>query len=153
MLTLRPPVEEKPKPLFGVSEVVVGPKPEPPLSAPPSEARPEPPSAPPPAPPAPPAPAANYGASEDTSYRRYRPPRYPPQAVRQRQEGEVVLRVLVGIDGSPAQIEIEKSSRSRLLDRAAMDAVREWKFNPGMRDGKAIQSWVLVPISFKLSDL
>ena len=99
------------------------------------------------------APAANYGASEDTSYRRYRPPRYPPQAVRQRQEGEVVLRVLVGIDGSPAQIEIEKSSRSRLLDRAAMDAVREWKFNPGMRDGKAIQSWVLVPISFKLSDL
>jgi len=110
-------------------------------------------AAPPPAPPAPPAPAANYGASEDTSYRRYRPPRYPPQAVRQRQEGEVVLRVLVGIDGSPAQIEIEKSSRSRLLDRAAMDAVREWKFNPGMRDGKAIQSWVLVPISFKLSDL
>jgi len=109
--------------------------------------------APPPAPPAPPAPLANYGASEDTSYRRYKPPRYPPQAVRQRQEGEVVLRVLVGVDGDPIQIEIEKSSRSRLLDRAAQDAVRMWKFNPGMRDGKAIQSWVLVPISFKLSDL
>lgn len=109
--------------------------------------------APPPAPPAPPAPLASYGASEDTSYRRYKPPRYPPQAVRQRQEGEVVLRVLVGTDGNVVQIEVEKSSRSRLLDRAAMDAVKDWKFNPGMREGKAIQSWVLVPISFKLSDL
>ena len=36
---------------------------------------------------------------------------------------------------------------------AAQDAVRQWKFNPGMRDGTASQSWVLVPISFKLSDL
>ena len=48
---------------------------------------------------------------------------------------------------------MEKSSRSRLLDRAAMDAVRNWVFNPGLKDGQPVQGWVLVPISFKLTDL
>jgi protein TonB len=64
-----------------------------------------------------------------------------------------VLRVLVGVAGRPVQVEVEKSSRSRLLDRAAIDAVRNWVFNPGQRDGKPVQGWVLVPISFKLTDL
>jgi len=108
--------------------------------------------APPPAPPAPPSIPTDYGATEDTSYRRAKPPRYPAQAIRRREEGEVMLRVLVGIDGKPVEIEVEKSSRSRLLDRAAMDAVRTWVFNPGMKAGQPVQSWVLVPIKFSLSD-
>ena len=109
--------------------------------------------APPPAPPAPPSVPQDYGPSEDQSFRRIRPPRYPPQAVRQRQEGEVVLRILVSETGDPIQIEIERSSRHRILDRAAMDAVRSWKFNPGMRNGRPVQGWVLVPINFRLSDV
>ena len=64
-----------------------------------------------------------------------------------------MLRVLVGLDGRPVEVEVEKSSRSRLLDRAAIDAVRNWVFNPGLRDGKPVQGYVLVPISFKLSDI
>ena len=110
-------------------------------------------AAPPPAPPAPPAPPQDYGPSEDQTYRKIKPPRYPPQAIRRREEGEVVLRVLVGLDGRPVEVEVEKSSRSRLLDRAAIDAVRNWVFNPGLRDGKPVQGYVLVPISFKLSDI
>lgn len=108
--------------------------------------------APPPAPPAPSAPAPSYGATEDSSYRRAKPPRYPPQAMRRREEGEVLLRVLVGTDGRPVQIEVERSSRSRLLDQAAIQAVREWVFNPGMKEGVPVQSWVIVPIKFSLSD-
>ena len=38
-------------------------------------------------------------------------------------------------------------------NRAAIDAVRNWVFNPGLRDGKPVQGYVLVPISFKLSDI
>jgi protein TonB len=53
-----------------------------------------------------------------------------------------MLRVLVGIDGKPVEIEIEKSSRSRLLDRAAMDAVRSWVFNPGLKAGQPVQGYV-----------
>ena len=62
------------------------------------------------------------------------------------------MRVLVGVDGAPVQIEVEKSSRSRLLDQAAIQAVRQWMFNPGMKEGVPVQNWVLVPIKFSLSD-
>ena len=72
--------------------------------------------------------------------------------MRRREEGEVILRVLVDVNGDPTQIEVEKSSRSRLLDRAAIDAVRNWKFNPGLKNGQPVAGWVLVPISFKLTD-
>lgn len=61
--------------------------------------------------------------------------------------------MLVSETGKPVQIEVERSSRSRLLDRAAIDAVRAWEFNPGVRDGRPVQGWVLVPINFSLTDL
>ena len=107
----------------------------------------------PPAPPAPPAPVLpdNIGASEDPSYRKMRPPRYPPAAMRRRLQGEVVLVVTVGIDGSPLKVEIHKSSRHRELDQEAMKAVRLWKFNPEKRDGRPVEGRVLVPIKFTLN--
>ena len=79
-----------------------------------------------------------------------RPPRYPPAAMRRHQEGEVVLIITVGIDGNPIDIQIQKSSRVRELDQEAIRAARNWKFNPEIRDGRAIQGRVLVPIKFSL---
>lgn len=99
----------------------------------------------------PPSLTQDYGPTEALSFRRSRPPGYPPQAIRRRQQGEVVLRVLVGADGRPISVVVERSSRSRLLDRAAMDAVETWLFNPGSKDGKPAQGYVLVPVSFKLT--
>jgi protein TonB len=75
---------------------------------------------------------------------------YPFEAMRRREQGTVMLRVLVGIDGKPGQIEIERSSGSHALDIAARDAVRRWSFRPGMRGGVAYAAWARVPISFKL---
>lgn len=75
---------------------------------------------------------------------------YPPIALRNRAEGKVVLRVLVGTDGSVEQIEIEHTSGSRDLDRAAREAVMKWKFKPGMRGSTAYSGWALVPIVFTL---
>jgi len=109
--------------------------------------------APPPAPPAPPAPPSDIAPSENISYRKLRPPKYPPQAIRQRHEGECVLRVLIGTDGKPKDVQVEKSSGFRELDRAAMDAVQGWVFNPGQRDGKSVEGWALVPFKFSLSEL
>jgi protein TonB len=81
-----------------------------------------------------------------------RPPRYPATAIRRHEEGEVVLKVLVGVDGAPLKIEVERSSRSRDLDQAAIEAVKNWKFNPSVRDGRPVEGWALVPISFKLNE-
>lgn len=75
---------------------------------------------------------------------------YPRAALHDRIEGTVVLRVLVAEDGSVEKIEIDRSSGSHELDRAAREAVMTWKFKPGMRGGAAYSAWARVPISFTL---
>jgi protein TonB len=66
------------------------------------------------------------------------------------EEGKVVLRVLVSPKGTAESIEIKTSSGSTRLDEAALNTVRHWKFIPAKRGDSPIQSWVLVPIIFKL---
>lgn len=78
---------------------------------------------------------------------------YPRSAVNQRLEGTVMLRVLVGIDGVPQSIDIEKSSGHVVLDRAARDAVMKWRFEPGTRNGQPFAAYGLVPIAFRLTEL
>jgi len=78
-------------------------------------------------------------------------PVYPPAAERKGIEGKVILRVKVGIDGSALEIKLISSSFNRMLDRAAIDTVTSsWRFKPATRDGVNIESWVEVPITFKL---
>ncbi len=63
-----------------------------------------------------------------------------------------MLKVLVGPDGVPQDIQVEKSSGSRLLDQAAIEAVKTWVFNPGSKGGKPAAGYALVPIDFNLSE-
>ena len=78
---------------------------------------------------------------------------YPVQALRNREQGTVILSVLVGADGSVLGVEIEKSSGSRSLDRAAREAVGKWRFHPATRNGIAHSAWASVPVTFNLSQL
>jgi periplasmic protein TonB len=78
---------------------------------------------------------------------------YPRISITRREEGTVMLRVLVGTDGAPQQIEVERSSGHVALDRAAREAVMKWRFEPGTRNGAPYAAWGLVPISFRLSEL
>ena len=66
------------------------------------------------------------------------------------EQGKVMLRVMVGTDGLPQQIEIQTSSGFDRLDQAAVAAVRRWKFVPGQRNGVAEAMWNIVPINFVL---
>lgn len=88
--------------------------------------------------------------SEDASYRRMVPPRYPADAIRAREQGEVIFRVMVDEHGDVADLEVERSSGSVLLDEAGAAAVAQWKFNVGRRNGEPVSGWVLVPIHFSL---
>lgn len=76
------------------------------------------------------------------------PPRYPRAALRRGESGEVLLRVQVGPDGAATAIELVRSSGSRALDRAATDAVRQWRFRPARRAGRPVAGVVQVPIAF-----
>ena len=78
---------------------------------------------------------------------------YPIEAARRGEHGTVVLRVLVGSDGLPQQVEVEKSSGSSRLDSAARDAVLHWTFQAGTRNGVAQSAWARVPIAFDLTQL
>jgi protein TonB len=77
-------------------------------------------------------------------------PRYPPRALRRRETGTVRVQVEVGVDGVPIDVSVATSSDSRELDRAAVDAVRKWRFRPAQRDGQAVSSTVVIPVEFKL---
>lgn len=78
------------------------------------------------------------------------PPAYPSAALRRGDAGTVMVRVEVGADGVPTDVSVEARSGSRDLDRAALDAVRRWRFNPAQRDGQPVASSVVVPIDFNL---
>ncbi|WP_242107412.1 energy transducer TonB [Luteimonas aquatica] len=76
------------------------------------------------------------------------PPQYPREALRRGESGEALLRIHVGADGVPGDIDLVRSSGSRSLDRAATDAVRKWRFQPARRGGQPIPGTVQVPIAF-----
>ena len=78
-------------------------------------------------------------------------PKYPPQALRSGVEGSVSVRVEVDASGLPTDVKVVERSgeRSRDLDRAVTDAVRKWRFEPAMKDGKAVAGAVVVPVEFK----
>jgi protein TonB len=79
------------------------------------------------------------------------PPSYPRRALTDRIEGQVLLQVLVDVDGKPLQVSIHRSSGNRELDRTAQQHIlRHWTFRPAMKDGRAVQAIGLVPIDFKL---
>lgn len=126
------------------------------LSAQQSEPAPPQEAAPPPAPPAPPAPAAAPAAAPvvaarfDADYLNNPSPTYPPLSRRLREEGKVMLRVLVTVDGKPGQVEIATSSGFERLDNAARQAVQRWRFVPARQGERAVEASVLVPIVFKL---
>ena len=106
--------------------------------------------APPPAPPSPPAPVTNIGSSVDPSSKANNPPEYPREALRSGIEGTVVLLIHIDAQGNVIDIEVERSSRNRDMDRSAVRAARRWRFNPAIENGRPVASTVRVPVDFNL---
>ena len=79
-------------------------------------------------------------------------PAYPKAAKRQKQEGLVLLSVSLSATGIPEEVSVKRSSNFALLDDAAVEAVRKWKFVPTMVRGVAVSSKVDVPLEFKIEE-
>jgi len=79
-------------------------------------------------------------------------PEYPAAARRFRESGTVVLRILVGIDGSVISSEVQTSSGSKRLDEAAREGLSLCRFKPGMVDGKPEQAWSTLRYAWKLEE-
>ncbi|MDZ4048456.1 MAG: TonB family protein, partial [Pseudoxanthomonas sp.] len=77
-------------------------------------------------------------------------PKYPANAAKDGIGGLVVLDVLVGEDGVPADIRVHRANPEGVFDKHAIDAARNWRFNAGRdgRRGEMIQGWIRVPVKF-----
>jgi len=143
----RPVAAPSPAPAPQVAQAAPEPQPAPaPVSEPVAAA----PAPAPVAPPAPPAPPRIELPSTDADYLQNPQPEYPAISRRLGEQGQVMLRVLIGADGSPQQVELRRSSGYDRLDRAALNTVRRWRFVPGKRNGVAEAMWFNVPINFVL---
>ncbi len=78
-------------------------------------------------------------------------PIYPVFAKRYGTEGEVQLKVSISPSGRVDTVTIQKSSGSDLLDKAAVTAVRTWRYHPAVRDGQPVATTDIVPVIFQIN--
>jgi TonB family protein len=78
-------------------------------------------------------------------------PRYTGEAKNAGVQGAVVLDIVVGPDGVASDITVKKSLDAG-LDGNAIEAVRQWRFKPGMKDGHPVAVRAAVEVNFRLSD-
>ena len=88
--------------------------------------------------------------TSDADYLQNPKPNYPPVSKRLGEQGRVVLRVLIGADGTPQRAEILQSSGFDRLDQAGLSAALKWRYVPGKRGGLPEAMWFNVPINFVL---
>jgi protein TonB len=77
-------------------------------------------------------------------------PAYPALAKRMGMEGTVMLKVLVSREGTALKVEVAHSSGYETLDKAAAEAVKNWRFVPSRKGDFSVDEWVQVPIAFRL---
>ncbi len=103
-----------------------------------------------------------YGGSGDggsmapfsrVNYAYHPKPEYPERARREGWEGTVLVRVLVDQKGRSKSMELSRSSGFEILDQAAIEAVKKWRFQPARSGESAVESWVRIPVVFRLADL
>jgi len=77
-------------------------------------------------------------------------PRYPEAARQAGVEGTVLVKAYILADGSVREALVARSAGNSALDGAALRTIRESRFVPAQRGGRAVPVWVEVPIDFRL---
>lgn len=80
------------------------------------------------------------------------PPVYPMVARRNGLQGRVLLNVEVLASGGSGKITVQSSSGYAMLDNAALQTVKSWRFVPARQGGQAVDKWFMIPIQFSLKD-
>jgi protein TonB len=78
-------------------------------------------------------------------------PDYTDEAKRARIQGNVILDTVVNSDGSVTDVKVARSLDEMWgLDKQAVTAAKQWKFKPGMKDGKAVAVRVMIEMTLTL---
>jgi TonB family protein len=76
-------------------------------------------------------------------------PEYTEQARLSRYNGIVLLRLVIDERGTPRDIHVLRSLGLG-LDEKAVEAVRQWRFRPGLKDGRAVAVNANIELNFRL---
>jgi protein TonB len=93
---------------------------------------------------------AGTGDTQDAVLTKNALPRYPTSAQRSGIEGWVEVTFTVGVDGDVHDAKVAQAQPRHVFDRAALEAVNRWKFQPAMRDGQPVAAKLSRRIVFKL---
>jgi protein TonB len=142
------PAPKKPRPVLNPKVMTAPPEAPPPIvAAPPSPPLPEPLAV---ASPAEAAPIIVVAPIFNADYLQNPAPAYPSLSRKLREQGRVILRVLVNAKGGADEVQLQTSSGSARLDESARATVGAWRFVPARRGKEPVQAWVVIPISFTL---
>ena len=78
------------------------------------------------------------------------PPAYPSELRKAKIEGSVTLVFVLSEDGRVEDARVENSSRPE-FEKPALDAIRKWRFRPGEKDGKAVRTYIRIPMRFRVA--
>lgn len=95
----------------------------------------------------------NFTNIAQPDYDRNPKPNYPLIARRRGYEGQVVVDVFVLRDGKVGDLKLSHTSGYEVLDKSAINTVKDWIFVPQKNNGEPVSSWVKIPIKFKLTDI
>jgi hypothetical protein len=90
-------------------------------------------------------------ASVDPSSYRTHPVKCPNGAAEQQLSGRLIMKVLVGEKGEPLSVKIEHATppeAATVFGSAATEALSQWTYRPGTKDGKPYSSFILIPLDF-----
>jgi TonB family protein len=75
-------------------------------------------------------------------------PQYPADALEAKAQGVVILDVILDADGVPVEVEVTRSQP--MLDAAAIEAVRQWRYEPTLLNGVPVPVALTVTLNFAL---
>lgn len=77
-------------------------------------------------------------------------PAYPAELRKAKIEGLVTLVFILNENGRVEEPRVENSSRPE-FEKPALEAIRKWRFRPGMKDGQAVRTYVRIPMRFRVT--
>ncbi len=82
-----------------------------------------------------------------------KPPSYPRLARERGHEGTAILRIQITSKGLVNGVQLLETSGFKMLDKAAIKSVKEWKFQPATRFGMVVKSVLEIQFVFKLNEI
>ena len=92
------------------------------------------------------------GPSASADYLNNPYPKYPKLSLKRKEVGTVWLTLTVTAEGFAKDVRVKETSGYVRLDKAALEAVKRWRFSPARRFGQPVDAEYELPIHFKLKE-